>query len=84
MFLAKVYVTLKKSVLDPQGVTVQNALKSLSFQGVEDVRLGKYVEIKLKSKSAKEAEDILKNMCQKLLVNPVIEQYSYDITRIET
>jgi len=84
MFLAKVYVTLKKSVLDPQGATVQNALKSLAFQGVEDVRLGKYMEIKLKSKSAKEAEDILKNMCQKLLVNPVIEQYSYDITRIET
>ena len=79
MFLAKVYVTLKKSVLDPQGITVKHALEALDFKGVSDVRLGKYMEIKLDVSDKGEAEAQLKEMCKKLLINPVIEEYRYDL-----
>ncbi|MCK4948325.1 MAG: phosphoribosylformylglycinamidine synthase subunit PurS [Candidatus Aureabacteria bacterium] len=82
MFLAKVYVTLKKSVLDPQGVTVKHALESLDFESVSDVRLGKYMEIKLDVSDEEEAEARLKEMCKKLLINPVIEEYTYDLKRV--
>ena len=76
---AKIYVTLKKSVLDPQGNTVKHALNSLGFKGVRDVRLGKYMEIKLNGKTKSSVEDQIRKMCDKLLVNPVIEEYTYEI-----
>ncbi|MDD5644519.1 MAG: phosphoribosylformylglycinamidine synthase subunit PurS [bacterium] len=79
MFLAKVYVTLKKSVLDPQGVTVKHALDSMGYRLVDDVRLGKYMEIKIVSVDRKEAETLLREMCEKLLINPVIEEFRYDL-----
>ncbi len=79
MFLAKVYVTLKKSVLDPQGVTVKHALDSLGYRQVNDVRLGKYMEIKINSDDRQKAEVLLKEMCGKLLINPVIEEFRYDL-----
>lgn len=82
MFLAKVYVTLKKSVLDPQGVTVKHALEALDFESVSDVRLGKYMEIKLDVSDEGEAEARLKEMCKKLLINPVIEEYTYGLQRV--
>lgn len=76
---AKIYVTLKKSVLDPQGNTVKHALNSLGFKGVRDVRLGKYMEIKLNGKTKSSVEDQIRKMCDKLLINPVIEDYTYEI-----
>ena len=76
---AKIYVTLKKSVLDPQGNTVKHALNSLGFKGVQDVRLGKYMEIKLNGKTKSSVEDQIRKMCDKLLINPVIEDYTYEI-----
>ncbi|MBN2191024.1 MAG: phosphoribosylformylglycinamidine synthase subunit PurS [Candidatus Aureabacteria bacterium] len=79
MFLARVYVTLKKSVLDPQGVTVKHALDSLGYRQVDDVRLGKYMEIKINSGDRQKAEGLLKEMCEKLLINPVIEEFRYDL-----
>ncbi len=82
MFLAKVYVTLKRSVLDPQGITVKHALEALDFESVSDVRLGKYMEIKLDISDKEEAEARLKKMCKKLLINPVIEEYTYDLQRV--
>lgn len=79
---AKVYVTYKKEVLDPQGKAVNEALKNLNFEGVLDVRQGKYFEINLDPKSydAKESASLqVEKMCQKLLSNPVIEDYRFEL-----
>jgi len=77
---AKVYVTLKKSVLDPQGKTVRHALSSLGFSEVKDVRMGKYIELELNGMEKSQAEAKVKNMCEKLLANTVIEEYRYEIS----
>lgn len=79
MIKAKVYVTLKKGVLDPQGKTIKQALEHLEFKGIEDVRLGKYIEITMNSKLRSEAEKDIKDMCEKLLANTVIEDYRFEI-----
>lgn len=79
MIKAKVYVTLKKGVLDPQGKTIKQALEHLEFKGIEDIRLGKYIEITLNSKTKAEAEKEIKDMCEKLLANTVIEDYRFEI-----
>lgn len=75
---AKVYVTLKKSVLDPQGKTVQHALESMGFREAKDVRIGKYIELDLGNVDKSKAEQNLKTMCEKLLANTVIEEYRYE------
>ena len=76
---AKIFVTLKKGVLDPQGKTIQKALNSLSFKDIEDVRAGKYFEIKLKKGTKKAVERDVKKMCEKLLANTVIEDFNFKI-----
>lgn len=76
---AKVYVTLKKGVLDPQGKAVMGALKSMSFDEVSDVRIGKFMELELTGKSKQEEEARIKEMCEKLLANTVIENYRIEI-----
>ena len=76
---AKVYVTLKKSVLDPQGKAVQHALSSLGFGDVKDVRVGKYIELDLGSVEKTQAEQKIKMMCEKLLANTVIEDFKYEL-----
>ena len=76
---AKVYVTLKKSVLDPQGKTVQHALSSMGFNEVKDVRMGKYIELDLGEIQKPQAEQKIKTMCEKLLANTVIEEYRYEL-----
>ena len=78
-FLGKVHVTLKKSVLDPQGTTIKHAIDTLGFEGIGDVRLGKYIEISVEAPSHEAAEHTLKTICDKLLHNPVIEVYSFEI-----
>lgn len=83
MYKAKVDVTLKKSVLDPQGQTVLHALQALGFKGAKDVRVGKYFEVTLNSKTNQEAAAELKAMCDKLLINPVIEEYSYKLEEVK-
>lgn len=82
MFLAKVYVALKKGVLDPQGSTIQGALSSMDFEGIEDVRVGKVFEIKFSGNSKEKVESDLEQMCKKLLANPVIEEYSFEIMEV--
>tara|TARA_B100000405_G_scaffold190639_1_gene133549 strand:+ start:294 stop:533 length:240 start_codon:yes stop_codon:yes gene_type:complete len=77
--LAKVYITLKKDVLDPQGSVIANSLKSLGFNGIENVRQGKYIEIKLNTKNKDTAIKQLNEMCEKLLANLVIEDYKVEI-----
>jgi len=79
MLNAKVYVTLKKGVLDPQGKAVQHSLASIGFNGVEDVRLGKYVEVKLSGTDKEKAKAELKEMCEKLIANTVIEDYRFEV-----
>ncbi len=77
--LAKIYITLKKDVLDPQGSVIANSLKSLGFNNIEDVRQGKYIEIKLDSENEESANKQLNEMCEKLLTNLVIEDYKVEI-----
>ena len=79
MFQASINVTLKKSVLDPQGKTILSALHSLGFGEAKDVRVGKYFEVKLTGEDKKALEEKLRAMCDKLLVNPVIEEYSFAV-----
>ncbi|MDH7500718.1 MAG: phosphoribosylformylglycinamidine synthase subunit PurS [candidate division NC10 bacterium] len=79
MLRIKVTVTLKPGVLDPQGKTVRNALESLGFKGLVDLRIGKVMEIKMDGVSPEEAKSKVEEMCQKLLANPVIEDYRYEI-----
>ena len=77
--LAKIYITLKKDVLDPQGLVIANSLKSLGFNNIEDVRQGKYIEIKLDSENEESANKQINEMCEKLLANLVIEDYKVEI-----
>ncbi|MEK7850292.1 MAG: phosphoribosylformylglycinamidine synthase subunit PurS [Deltaproteobacteria bacterium] len=79
MMLAKVYVTLKNGVLDPQGKAVQHSLESIGHKDVQDVRIGKFIEIKLSDMSKTETEKKVKEMCEKLLANTVIENYRFEI-----
>ena len=76
---ARVFVTLKPGVLDPQGAAVKHSLGTLGFDGVEKVRQGKVIEIELTETDANRAEASLKEMCEKLLANTVIENYSVEM-----
>ena len=78
-FLARVYVTLKPTVNDPQGLTIKGGLHSLAFSAVESVRAGKYMEIRFRAGSASEAEGLLTEMCRQLLANPIIEDYRFEV-----
>jgi phosphoribosylformylglycinamidine synthase PurS subunit len=82
MYLAKVYVTLKPTVNDPQGLTIKGALHNLGFSSVEDVRAGKYIEVKISEKDMTTARKQVDDMCRKLLANPVIENYRFDLEEI--
>jgi phosphoribosylformylglycinamidine synthase subunit PurS len=79
LFLAKIRVTLKTGVNDPQGVTIGRALGRLGFGSVEGVRAGKYFEVRLNEASRTVAETKVREMCEKLLANPVIERFSFDL-----
>ena len=74
-----VTVVLKPDILDPQGRAVRDSLKSLDFNEVEDVRIGKSIEFKLNETSRDEAEALLRRMCKSILVNPVIEDFQIEI-----
>jgi phosphoribosylformylglycinamidine synthase len=83
MYKAKVDVTLKKSVLDPQGKTVLQALHSLGFNDVGDARVGKHFVVSLNTSDRKKAENDLKAMCDRLLINPIIEEYSFQLDEVK-
>jgi phosphoribosylformylglycinamidine synthase subunit PurS len=76
---ARVFVTLKKTVLDPQGKAVQEALSRLGFSEVADVRVGKYLELRLEAGDPVRARERVAEMCKKLLANPVIEEFRFEI-----
>ena len=75
----KIHVTLKNGVLDPQGKAVNHALGSLGFEGVDDVRQGKYIEVDLAETNADKARESVDEMCRQLLANTVIENYDIEI-----
>ena len=77
--LAKIYITLKKDVLDPQGSVIANSLRSLGFNNIDDVRQGKFIEVKLNTENKETANKQLNEMCEKLLANLVIEDYKVEI-----
>ena len=76
---ARIYVTLKQGVLDPQGSAVMGALKSMDFKEVTDVRVGKFMEIELDASSAEAEQKRVAEMCEKLLANTVIENYRIEL-----
>ena len=81
--LAQIHVTFKEGVLDPQGKTVHQALNDLGYDEVLDVNIGKYLEIKLDSASEEEAEIRVREMCERLLANTVIESFRFNIVPTE-
>ena len=75
----KIFISFKEGVLDPQGKAVERSLHSLGYQEVRDVRMGKYLEIELEASSREAAQARIREMCDKLLANPVIEDYRFEI-----
>lgn len=81
MYKVKVYITLRESVLDPQGTAVKRALATHGYEGIQDVRIGKYMELTL-DESVKDVDAAVKEMCERLLANTVIEDYRYDVEEV--
>lgn len=81
MYKVKVYITLRESVLDPQGTAVQQSLHTMSYNEVSDVRIGKYIELTIE-KSDRDLDQLVKEMCEKLLANTVIEDYRYEVEEV--
>ena len=76
---AKIHVTLKQGILDPQGKAIEHALDSLGFKNTGNVRVGKYMEVDVDEKDKAKAEAEVKQMCEKLLANTIIEEYRYEL-----
>jgi phosphoribosylformylglycinamidine synthase PurS subunit len=79
LYLARVYVALKPTVNDPEGNTIAGALGSLGFEGVEGVRSGRFFQVRLRAKGPRIAKKAVDQMCSRLLANPVIEAYTFEI-----
>jgi len=82
MYLAKVYVSLKPTVNDPQGLTIKGALHNLGFAEVTSVRAGKYIEVKINQDDEDKAMEQTDQMCRQLLANPVIENYFFELEKV--
>jgi phosphoribosylformylglycinamidine synthase subunit PurS len=83
MYIAKILITLRKTILDPQGKAVEHSLKSIGFDSIKDTRIGKYVELKIDAKDEPTARAIADNACKKVLANSVMEDYSFDLIKSE-
>ena len=81
-YLARVYVSLKPTVNDPQGLTIADGLRSLGFAEVEGVRAGKYIEVRITADGADTARARVDAMCDRLLANPIIESYRFDVEEV--
>ena len=82
MYLAKIYISLKPTVNDPQGLTIKGALHNLGFTEVTSVRMGKYVEVKIEENAQNRAQEQVNEMCRKLLANPIIENYAFELKEV--
>lgn len=83
MYTAKILITLRKTILDPQGKAVEHSLKSLGYDSITDTRIGKYVELKIDTKDETSAKTIAEEACKKLLANSVMEDFSFEIIKSE-
>ena len=81
--IAKIHITFKNGVLDPQGKAVHHALKDLGYNEVSEIQMGKYIELKLDGVSQENAENRVTEMCEKLLANTVIESYRFILESAE-
>ena len=79
MFIARIRITLRKSILDPQGKAVEHALENLQYKSVEGVRVGKYIELMIDEESDVSALRVATESCEKLLANPVMEDFEIDL-----
>ena len=79
MYQARIFVTLKPTVNDPQGLTVLSSLHRLGFENAQDVRVGKFLTVKIDETDRAEAEQSVTKMCQQLLANPVIEDFRFEL-----
>jgi phosphoribosylformylglycinamidine synthase PurS subunit len=79
MYRARIYITLKPTVLDAQGAVVEKALRNLGYSTVGDMRIGKYIEARLDGGDRDTAENQLREMCERLLANPVIEDFRFEL-----
>ena len=76
---ANIYISLKPSISDPQGLTIAQGLKQLGFKGIDSVRAGKYLELIIESPTIAQAENDINQMCEELLSNPIIEDFRFDL-----
>lgn len=83
-YQARIYVTLRNSVLDPAGTAIESGLKQLGYTEVESVRIGKYIEMQLTAENEAQAKQHLDEMCDRLLANTVIENYRFELTELAT
>jgi phosphoribosylformylglycinamidine synthase len=81
IYQAQIYVTLRPSVLDPAGTAVQSGLQHLGYNNVEQIRIGKYIELTVSAGSEEEAREQVDRMCDRLLANTVIENYRFDLLK---
>ncbi len=79
MLTAEIHVTLKELVLDPQGTTLKRSMETMGYQGIEEVRMGKFIQVRFDSDDRQAVEKKVDEMCRQILSNPVIEQYSYSL-----
>lgn len=79
MYQSKIVVTLRRSILDPQGKAVEQGVHSLGYSQVKDVRIGKFIEMSVETSDRQEAERITKEVCRKLLANPIMEDFHFTI-----
>lgn len=83
MYNVRVYVTYKESILDPQGEAVRGAVHRMGYDEIEDIRIGKYFEIKVSDTADRSVEEVIETICDKLLANVVMESYRYEIERVK-
>jgi len=82
-YQAKIFVTLRPSVLDPAGTAVQSGLKQLGYDNIEQLRIGKYMELSLTAVDSESARQQVDQICDRMLANPVIENYRFDLVEVE-
>lgn len=82
MYLARITVTLRPSILDPQGKAVHHAIESLGMNSVQEIRIGKFIEMRIETSTKEEAERITDEACGKFLANPVMEDFSFSIEKL--
>ena len=80
IFSSQIKITLRKSILDPQGKAIEHSLKSIGYDSILDTRIGKFIELKVEADSPEKAKQITDDACKKLLANPVMEDYEFEIT----